>query len=240
LRVLNTRPEPQNQPLSQEIINAGHSVINLPTLGINATPLIWLNNMPDLSQIKCAIFTSSNAVKYYFDALIQHNIAWIFDICVIAIGEATARTLSQYHIPTNFIPTTANSESLLTLSCFNNIAHQNILLIKGTTGRELITTTLQQKKANLITLKVYQTFLPKYNAQDLHDLWFKQSIDLILYTSQQGMQNLFTLLGKDAHNWLCATPSIVISQRLRQVALNIGIKNIKVCEYNKILEIMHQ
>ena len=234
MRILNTRPSGQNLEISAAINKSGNIAIDLPTLEINATSNAWLKNMPDLGEIDYAIFTSPNAVKYYFSEISTTN--WNNQIQVIAIGNATLSTLKSHNINALFTPKEASSESLLELCCLQDVKNKNIILITGTTGRDLIYNTLTQRGATLTVLKVYKTCLPKYNYQDLKELWQKQNVDLILYTSQQSMYNLFTLFDEQAHPWLRSILSIVISQRLSQTATQLGIQNIKICSYNNIIE----
>ncbi len=47
LCVLNTRPLGQNQALSEAMRQIGAKVIELPALAIHATPLTWLDTLPD-------------------------------------------------------------------------------------------------------------------------------------------------------------------------------------------------
>ena len=61
-----------------------------------------------------------------------------------------------------------------------------------------------------------------------------------MFTSQEAMQNLFVLLGEEAHAWLQQKPCVVISSRLAQAALTLGIKNSIVCKPDTLLDALHQ
>ena len=235
MRILNTRPAPQNHSLSVAINNSGNIAIELPTIQTEATTE-WFPLMPCLSTIKYAIFISPNAVNYYFTGLAQNNVYWNNNIFVIAIGTATSAALQNYNIKVDLLPSKSDSENLITLSCLQNIQQQSILLIKGTTGRTLIEQTLVQRGALLTILKVYNTRIPKYNSDFLNELWRNKNIDLILYTSQQGIYNLFTLFAPHTHSWLKKIPSLVISERLNFYAKEFGIKNIITCSYDQIID----
>lgn len=227
LRVLNTRPRTQGQALSHEIKEAGGTVLDCPTLDIEPTNDSWLTLLPHLAQATHAIFISANAVHCCFKILSQKKIIWPETIQVIAIGQATASALHHYRIDVKFIPPRADSEHLLALDSLQLIHGKTILLFKGEGGRTLIAEGLMQRGANLISLDVYRRTLPlNLNQQWIDSLWQNDSVDIILFTSQQSMQNLFTMLGRNARSWLCNKPCLVISNRLAFAASLLGIQTI--------------
>ncbi|MFT4058529.1 MAG: uroporphyrinogen-III synthase [Legionella sp.] len=225
LRVLNTRPQGQNAPLSQAIRDAGGIAIELPTIKIEATQT-WVRSLPDLSTIQKAIFISANAVEHYFSVLKQQQILWPDSIEIIAIGKASANALQQLHIRVNEVPEQANSEHVLALNTLTNPGQQNILLIKGEGGRPLIEETLTHKGANLHVLRVYQRTLPKINHQFIKSIWHDDLVDIILLTSEQSINHLFQLFEEEAHTWLRNKTCLVLSERLAEAASSLGIKNI--------------
>ncbi len=236
LRVLNTRPLNQSAALDKAIHAAGGISINLPALTITSTTLDWLNNMPELTTVNQAIFISANAVDYYFSALKQANIHWPASINVIAVGNATAAALSKQGIQVHHIPFIADSEHLLELDILQNIQHQNILLIKGLGGRPMIAEVLQSRGACLISLAVYYRSLPDIKQEYINSVWQDDSVDIILFTSQQAMNNLFTLFSEEGRSWLRSKPCLVISARLAESASLLGIKTIIISQHDKILD----
>ncbi|WP_133136543.1 uroporphyrinogen-III synthase [Legionella rowbothamii] len=225
LRVLNTRPQEQAQPLSARIQAAQGIAIELPTLEIQATD-DWLGQLPDLKSIQQAIFISANAVQQCFMQLQQAQIHWPSTIKVIAIGNGSATMLKQFAIQVHATPLIADSEHLLALPSLKHPQKQKILLFKGEGGRPLIEESLLQQGAELIALNVYQRVLPKINDQFIKSIWRDDLVDIILLTSEQSMRHLFQLFPKDAHHWLRSKTCLVISERLAQSASSLGIKHI--------------
>ncbi len=225
LCVLNTRPKEQAIALSQDIVNAGGKVIELPTLEIKER-FDWVNRLPDLATIHQAIFISVNAVEHCFKQLKLHQISWPSTIEVIAVGQSSAAVLRQYGIPVSATPEIADSEHLLTLPTLQQVLQKNILLFKGQGGRTLIEETLLQRNAHLVILDVYERVIPKINPQLMKSIWRDDLVDIILLTSEQSMHNLFRLFEEDSHYWLCNKTCLVISKRLAQIASSIGMKHI--------------
>lgn len=235
LRILNTRPYPQNLDLNQSIIQASGVPISFPTLLIEPTAHEWLEKLGGLSTIDQVIFISINAVDYFFRALQTQLIIWPANIQVTTIGKGSAQALKKWNIRVDHVPPIPNSEHLLSLPTFQNIAHQKILLVKGEGGRTEIANTLMKLGANLIPIEVYRRGVPKINREMTRKLWHDNLVDIILFTSQQAIVNAFTLVGRAGHSWLCNTPCILISERLAGIASDLGIKHITVSPYDSLL-----
>ncbi len=82
--------------------------------------------------------------------------------------------------------------------------------------------------------------MPKLNSGQLYSLWHNKAVDIILFTSQQAMHNIFTLFGEDAHAWLCSVPCLVISERLKNEAALLGIQTIIVSTPETILTTLYE
>ncbi len=235
LRVLNTRPYEQGLQLSAAINALGGIAIEFPAITIQPTENIWLKHLPALEKIHQAIFISTNAVNCFYEALKRQGINWPSTISTIAIGNATANILKKWTTAMNSVPSMADSQHLLELEALQNVKNQTIVLVKGEGGREEIAETLLERGANLIALSVYQRTLPKPSPHKTRALWHDDAVDIILITSEQGAENIFTLFGKDAHDWLRNKPWIVISERIARALSKLGIKAITVSDYDKIL-----
>lgn len=236
LRVLNTRPVKQNQKLEQAIQQAGGISVNLPALAIKATATTWLDNMPTLALIDQAIFTSPNAVDFYFSALQAKNMIWPSTIQVIAVGHATKNALVELNVTVQYLPEIADSEHVIELKTLQSIKGQNILLVRGVGGRTIISDMLKMRKANLISLEVYERGLPDIPSEYVNSVWQDDAVDIILFTSQLAIENLIAMFSEAGRQWICNKPCVVISSRLATVAASLGIKTIIVSRYDTILE----
>lgn len=228
LRILNTRPKAQAQKLTQSIIDAGGVAIECPALEIKATKNDWLTTLPNLDKAHHAIFISANAVHYCFNTLKKHHINWPSHINVIAIGQASAKALAQHHVTINQTPQLPSSEDLLALDSLQLLNNKIVLLFKGIGGRLVIEEELSCRGASVFPFAVYQRAIPVISSELIKLIWQDDLVDVILFTSEQSIHNLFTMFGKEAHDWLQNKPCIVISERLAQSASLFDIKKIVV------------
>lgn len=240
LRVLNTRPLPQNQELSRHIIMAGGTPLNCPALKISPPRQDWFHLLPDLSDVQQAIFVSANAVTYSIPILLEKQLAWPEHILITAVGKGTALALKSRQLRVDHIPEISDSEHLLMLDSLQAVHNETILLFKGEGGRTLITNTLTDRGAKLIELNVYQRLLPDLNLEKVERWRREGSVDIILFTSQEAIQNIFTMFGESAQAWLRRTPCLVISERLAQFASKSGIQTIIICSPETIIEALNQ
>ncbi|STX40883.1 uroporphyrinogen III methylase [Legionella donaldsonii] len=240
LHVLNTRPLGQAKELSRAIIDAGGIAIECPALKIEANNQQWLSSLPNLAATEYAIFISANAVEHCFTTLEQQKIAWPATVKLIAVGQGTASALKKYGFPIHLIPSHADSEHLLALAELQTVNKKKILLFKGEGGRPLIAETLKSRGADVYSFDVYKRVKPEINQQHLYSLWHNDVVDIILFTSQQAMHNIFALFGEGAHAWLCSKPCLVISERLAKSASLLGIKTILISSPETILKTLHQ
>lgn len=240
LHVLNTRPLKQAKALSKAIEAAGGISIECPALAIEPKDKSWVADLPDLNKVSKAIFISANAVNYCFKVLKDEQYYWPPSIEVIAVGDATAAALKSHGIKAALIPAIADSENLLKLKELQEVNKKIILLVKGEEGLTLIAETLKARGANLHSCEVYTRQMPKPNRQQLYSLWHNEIVDIILFTSQHAMHNLFVLFGEEARAWLCRIPCLVISKRLAEEAALLGIETIIVSDPKTLLTTLHQ
>jgi uroporphyrinogen-III synthase len=235
LCVLNTRPQAQGQNLSNQIQQEGGSVLSCPALEIVASDNNWINNLPLLSEVKQAIFISVNAVEYFFRTIQDKKLNWPCSIVTLPIGLGTAKTLEQFGVFPHTIPMISDSEHLLNLNSLQSVHNQSILLVKGEGGRTIIAKTLKKRGAKLKQLSVYKRIIPWINQDSYQRMWRNQHVDIILFTSHEGMINLFSLLGEEERGRLSQTPCLVISERLAKAARQMGLIKVLTCQPETIM-----
>jgi uroporphyrinogen-III synthase len=222
LTVLVTRPESQAKFLCDAIIAAGGNVIMCPTLAIQALPdrSALLTIMQHLPTYDLAIFVSANAVKYALPEWPRNSPA---QLQIAAIGPATAKLLQQ-HALVNLItsPPPFNSETLLSLPELIQIHRRRIVIFCGENGKTLLADTLRQRGAKVTVVPVYRRLRPATPTASQLEEWQQQSIDVIISTSCESLQNLHDLLNVSKSAWLKQIPLIVISQQMANLARELG------------------
>jgi uroporphyrinogen-III synthase len=223
LRVLNTRPLHQAQALNQMIQALGGTVIHCPALEIVPVSTAWEKTLSFPLSYEIAFFSSTNAVHYFFKRIPAH--LWPKTLLTLAIGPTTSQALLEKGITAQQSNGTT-TETLLQHPCLQHLTHQRLLIIKGKEGRTLLTQTLMARNAMIEELEVYERILPTISPLFIKEIWQDDRIDIILFTSQQAMEQLFTMFGKEAYSWLQTKPCLVISPRLANIAQAMGIKRV--------------
>ncbi|KTC96462.1 uroporphyrinogen-III synthase [Legionella geestiana] len=223
LRVLNTRPKDRARALTDAIVARGGVSVEFPALSILPTPLEWLDTLPPAHEVQIALFTSANAVLWAMDALKRHN--WPLPE-VIAIGSATRHALLDAGVKNVICPDIPDSEHVLELPELQAISGQRIVLFRGEGGRRLLADTLKARGAHLHEAAVYRRELPQADNGETAKIWQECAVDIILCTSTEALHNLFTLFGKEALSWLCATPWLTAGERVAHEARARGVQNV--------------
>ncbi len=195
----------------------------------------WLSSLPSLQTIQHAVFVSKHAIAFFFETLKQNHLHWPASILITVLGQGSAQTLKKYGLQAHFVPIIPDSEHVLLMPHLQSLQNQSILLIKGESGRDLLETRLQERGAKVHNTVVYTRALPQIKSSTLTTIWQNDAVDIILFTSQQAMINLFTLLGSEAHSWIQHKPCLVISPRLAEAAEKLGICTIITSHYEQLL-----
>jgi uroporphyrinogen-III synthase len=236
IHVLVTRPSHQAEHLSSMIEQQGGVAVRFPTLQIvgidsqtNALPAAT-NPLFQLSNRQWLIFTSVNAVNFALKAN-GGKIAQLKTTRIAAIGKATARELESSGFQVSLIPENGyDSESLLAMPQMQQVNGQTVLIVRGQDGREELANVLRSRGAEVGYWEVYQRIIPDSNSAEVVSLLEHCKLDVIVATSCEALQNLLTMLGESYNNLLTMIPLVVISERIRQLAVEIGFTHIAVAE----------
>jgi len=231
LKVLVTRPEQQARSLCDSITCAGGVAIALPVLDI--VPILpWHESALSLADQDMIIFISSNAVTHFMAGL---PISLADNVQLVAVGAGTAATMREHGLRVDIQPPPpAGSESLLTMSELNTVQDKNVLTVRGDGGRELLADTLLARGANISYQEVYRRGKPRRSKQEIKQA---KTADCIVITSIAGLDNLCQLIDIDqlTPKWL-----IVMSERIRQHALNLGFQQCVVASDASDAAVMQQ
>ena len=226
--VLVTRPAHQAGNLCRLIEQHGGIAIPFPVIAIShpTNPAPLTDIISRLGAFDIAIFISANAVDYGLQAV---NAAGGFPpgILLAAVGRSTANELSQAGYQVDLFPKDVfNSEALLALEALNNVAGKRIVIFRGEGGRELLASTLKQRGAVVEYAECYQRIKSTITPEDLQKLWSDPSpVNVITVTSNEGLQNLYDLVGDRYRQKLLDTPMVVVSERAVQLARQLGFRS---------------
>jgi uroporphyrinogen-III synthase len=176
-----------------------------------------------LDRYDVAIFISANAVEYGMRFINAHG-RWPESLTVAAVGAATARALYEHHRRVAIVPAGGfNSEALLTHADLQNMRGKRVVIFRGEGGRELLAETLRQRGAHVDYAEVYRRTKPIVDPQILLDAWRRGTVDAIVVTSNESLQNLFDLVGSAGQPYLQRTQLVVTSERAAELARQLGV-----------------
>ncbi len=228
--ILVTRPEHQARSLSNAIERAGGTAVSFPLIEI--VPLknqqIFDNYWKQLDNYHWLVFISANAVNFAA-SMNGGRITLPKAIRVAAIGKATARALQQHNITVNLLPDEGyNSEALLKMPAWQDLAGQRLLIVRGVGGREKLAETLRQRNAKVDYLEVYRRIMPDSDAGQVKKMLIEQELSAIVLTSGEAVNNLWDTFKHE--KTLLSIPLVVISSRIAKIASRLGFKRIKVSQ----------
>ncbi len=198
-RILITRARHQAQGLTTALEAEGAEVLAIPAIEIvppdsyaaldhalrNAHTYQWL------------ILTSVNGVEVLVQRLqaLAVSRAALQDIKIAAIGPATARALAAHGFSVATVPKEYVAESLVD-ALRNQVAGQNVLLVRARVARDVIPAELDKAGAMVNVVDAYQTVVPAASCDALRNVFAdsKNLPDAITFTSSSTVTNFFRLL----------------------------------------------
>jgi uroporphyrinogen-III synthase len=230
VKVLVTRPEQQAEALCKSIENLGGTAIRFPLIEITQSrnQQSAKTILDNISQYDIGIFISRNAVNWTMKMLAEKTPTpkkSILDkLTLIAIGTATAETLEQISSVQVITNSGANSEALLELEALSekDIRGKKIIIFRGEGGREYLATTLRERGATVDYAEVYRRDCPEYDRDVVAKLWSSNSPDVVIVTSNNGLENLLSLLNEEQRNILLAKQLVVLGGRMLDFSNDIG------------------
>lgn len=224
VRVLVTRPAHQSETLSALIEAAGGVALRHPTIEIvaptDAAALAAV--LARLDDFDLAVFVSPNAVTHGLAALRAQRDAWPAALAVACVGPGSARALAEAGLTQALVPARYDSEGLLALEPLRAPAGRRVLILRGEGGRELLAETLRRRGAHVEYAECYRRVAPRGGAPALARAFLQGRVDAISVTSADALRNLYEMLAGPARPRLVRTPIAVVSERLRDLAQELG------------------
>lgn len=241
LKILNTRPDfdEANLVLSKKIEALGGISVSFPLQEIQGVPpKNWKNLLIKTTPVDIMIFVSRPSVEFFFKNLKNLLPASLANTQFIAIGSATAEKLQEF-VEVSHFEKISSSENLFKTLSQENLINKHVTIVRGHHGRNKLQTQLLHAKAIVTELNVYQSLPIDYSIEQLEFLWNNQ-IDIVLFTSEQAMRHLWSILPKVGQNALKAKILLVLSERLQQVALNLIGSKTFITSHDQIIESLLQ
>ncbi len=225
--VLVTRPAAQSENLCRLIAQRGGAALKFPTLEIRPFDVASQAAEKALAG-DWLIFTSTNAVDFALRAF-DGKMPQLRELRLAAVGKATADALQRAGLKVECMPKHEfSSEGLLAEPSMQRVAGQKITIVRGTGGREKLGLTLQARGAEVDYLEVYRRCRPEADNRSLVRSLAEDRLKVTTITSGEALENLLSMLDEASNASLRKLPLIVVSDRLRQLAQQLGFERITI------------
>ncbi|MFQ5468926.1 MAG: uroporphyrinogen-III synthase [Gammaproteobacteria bacterium] len=223
LNVLVTRPAHQAQPLIQCLQTEGADTVLLPVIEMSPAPLTaqLTDAIEQIQDYDIALFISANAVTHTIPLLPPPS--WPAHIKIAGVGQQTTQQLINHGFEVDIEPRPPfNSESLLNTPELSKVSGKKIIIFRGVGGREKLANTLTERGADVAYAEVYQRKIPRFDDKNIEKIVKTGNIDIITITSNEGLQNLYQIVGGAHRQWLLEKPIAVLSERCASLAMKLG------------------
>lgn len=225
--VLVTRPAAQADTLCRLIMQADGRALRFPTLEIQP---VDVDNTLIEEALACdwLIFTSTNAVNFALKAF-GGKMAGAMPAKLAAVGQATAAALQKAGLQVACVPETEfSSEGLLAQPAMQRVSGQRIMIVRGVGGREKLEQALRSRGAEVAYLEVYRRCRPDMKCDELIQSLRNRQLTASTITSGEALENLLAMIDPAAANLLRKQPLVVVSDRIRQSAIDMGFEQVAV------------
>ena len=212
-RVVVTRSEASDGPLSSELRNLGLSVLLWPAVTVEMTETGPLEEaLANINSFQWIVFASRHAVAAVTELMATPPAG----VRIAAVGQATAQVLRQRGWPVDLLPTEANAAALVdafaTAASAATIAIQGARILFPASSRALptIAAGLKQLGAEVIQVEAYRT--ESSGALDVENCrsWIARgSIGAVTFASPSAVDELEHALGKDDFDRLLSAAAAV-------------------------------
>jgi len=229
LCILVTRPDPGGEELCEQLQAQGDVALHFPTI-VFVPPddeAAFAESVSLVGDQDWLLFVSPQAVRASVPAIRRAWPVMPESVRFAAIGAGTAKALEEAGYNVAVTPDTEwSAEGLLDSPAFQEIEGQRVAVVRGEGGREILETILAERDAEVVSMIAYQRAKPKVDIKPYLILLKDDKIDLIVCTSFEGVVNLQELIGEAGWPMLKTVPLLVVSDRIKALARELGFQTI--------------
>lgn len=225
-RVWISRPELSAKAMAKLFENQGAEAINI--------PLIQLHLKEDLSELHAAldqlesfewiVFTSENAVRFFFEAAVNFGIKFYFypNLKIATVGEKTKIALEQLGYRTNFVPIEYTAE-VLAANMDEEIAGKRVLIPRSAIALDDYLDLFERRGAKAEAISIYENEPIFYSSEELKETL--STADYLTFTSASAVSSLAEQIDVQQTDFskvriVCIGPSA--AERAKEVGLEVA------------------
>jgi len=197
-RVVVTRTREQASDLVAKLEELGAECLEYATIHIEpvADYSVLDQAIADLESYSWLLFTSLNAVTYFFKRLyvLGMDSRKLATTKVAVVGRATGEELLKHGVRADLIPEKFTGEGLAAALVKTEVKGTRILLPRALKASEILPETLTDAGASVTIAPTYQNVPPQGRKQELRDQLESGTVDMITFTSSSTVTNFLTML----------------------------------------------
>ncbi len=236
--ILVTQAGAKGLALCQQIREKGGQAVHFPTIDF-----VSLTHTPPFQQA-LALLPEQDWIIFNSPQAVAESLPFpLPSHCQLAaVGASTASALQAAGYQDIIFPADNwCSEGLLAMPAFQGLENKKIAIIRGEGGREYLAQTLRERGATVLPVLAYRRVLAKSMNEEVLSLLQKTVIKATVCTSYEAVLNLKILLGASFWPMLFKIPLIVVSERIKILAHDLGFQTIWVARnasHPSILELL--
>jgi len=230
-RVLVTRAREQAGTLAEALWDEGAEPVLAPTIEIDepADPAPLRAAALGADRYDWIVFTSANAVRRFFDALITAggDVRRLGRVRILAIGPATAEALHPFGLRPDLVPAEHRGEAAAqVLLDLEPMAGKRILLPRAEAAREVIAERLRAAGAIVESVVAYRTVMPAdADKATIGARLAAGEIDAAAFTSSSTLRNFVEMFGAAAlARVVVASIGPVTTQTARDLGVEVQVE----------------
>lgn len=200
-RVVVTRTRSQAGKLSRELRELGADVLEMPTIRVKRTEgdeaREFAECVADCHTYDWLIFTSPNAVEYFFDAFytIWSDARSIGGARIAAVGPGTSAKLAEYHVATDLMPEEHVAEGLIEAfeKEVGSIENTTMLWVRAKDARKVLSEKLHAAGVILDEAIAYETVSETEDPTGAVERFRDEGADIVTFTSGSTVKGFLDL-----------------------------------------------
>lgn len=230
--IVVTRSREQSSKMVAQIAELGGNAIEYPTIKIERIPEnvdALAENFGSLGTYSHIIFTSTNGVEIFFDALKAsgRDTRALGNIHVTAIGSATAALLAEQGITADFVPKKYVGEELVD-GLMPLLTETSRVLIPRSKNARIYVVEELRKVCPVDEFQIYETVREDNTDVDVAEMLKNKKIDYITFTSSTTVQYFVEKIGSenvdDTKNAKCVSIGPVTSDKMKELGLTVDVQ----------------
>lgn len=230
--IVVTRSREQSSKMVAQIAELGGNAIEYPTIKIEPIPenvAALAERFGSLNAYSHIIFTSTNGVEIFFDALKAsgRDTRALGHIHVTAIGSATAALLAEQGITADFVPKKYVGEELVD-GLMPLLTEASRVLIPRSKNARIYVVEALRKVCPVDEFQIYETVREDNTDIDVAEMLKNKEIDYITFTSSTTVQYFVEKIGDEnveyTKNAKCVSIGPVTSDKMRELGLAVDVQ----------------